>query len=290
MKEFVLKYKEAADEDIKRILNDQISIAVSHLIGETESDFDESIHDSRKCMKRIRAVLRLIRDDIGKRKYMKENFFFRDINRNLSELRSINANIETLVKLESDKSVALKPLIDHFIGLKEKIIYKLCLEDDRPGKAVKMLEKGRKRTGRIIIKNKDFEILFPGLIRVFYQCLNTMVLATSKPTKSNLHEWRKKVKYLYYQLQVLEPVIPGELVAYTPELDKLADYLGDDHDLAELGDSLRGNPYVPAESNKSDSIYNIIDKKRQDIQKLFFSLAGEIFNERLKSSINNLFP
>jgi hypothetical protein len=207
----------------------------------------------------------------------------------LAELRSINVNIETLSKLGSDESAACKPLINHFIELKEKIIYKLCLEDDRPGKAVKMLERGRKRTVRIIIKNKDFEILFPGLIRVFYQCLNAMVLATGKPTKSNLHEWRKKVKYLYYQLQVLEPVIPGELVAYTPELDKLADYLGDDHDLAELKDSLRGNPYVPAERNKYDSIFNIIDKKRQDIQKLFFSLAGEIFNERLKSCINNLF-
>jgi CHAD domain-containing protein len=289
MQEFILKNKESADEDIKRILYDQIDTALSYLENESDNNFDESIHEVRKCMKRIRAVIRLIRDDIGKQNFRRENFFFRDINRNVSELRSINVNIETLAKLNSDQSTGYEALIDHFIELKEKIIYKLCLEDDRLGKVVKMLKKGKNRTGRILIKNKDFEILFLGFIRVFNQCLRSMILAKKEPTNGNLHEWRKKAKYLCYQFQVLEPVLPEELGIYTPKLDKLADYLGEDHDLSELEDSLRGNPYVPAESNKSASIYNIIDKTRYDKQKVLFSLAGEIFDERLKTSINNLF-
>jgi len=103
-----LKNKESADEDLIRIMNDQIDIALSHLEKESDNDFDESVHEVRKCIKRIRAVLRLVRDDIGKQKYRKENFFFRDINRNMSELRSINVNIETLVKLNSDESAGYK--------------------------------------------------------------------------------------------------------------------------------------------------------------------------------------
>jgi CHAD domain-containing protein len=208
----------------------------------------------------------------------------------MSELRSINVNIETLVKLNSDKSTGYKALIDHFIEMKEKIIYKLCLEDDRLGKVVKMLEKGRKRTEGILIKNKDFEILFLGLIRVFNQCLRSMILAKNEPSDVNLHEWRKKVKYLYYQFQVLTPVLPEELVVYMPKLDQLADCLGEDHDFAELEDSLRVNPSVSAESNKPDTIYNIIDKTRYDKQKVLFSLAGEIFDKRLNNVISNLFP
>jgi len=289
MQDFILKNKESADEDIKRMLDDQINIAVSHLENKSDNNFDESIHEVRKCIKRIRAVIRLVRDDIGKEKYRKENFFFRNINRNMSEIRSITVNIETMAKLNAGESASYEALIDHFIELKEKIIYKLCLEDNRLGEVVKMLKKGKKRTGRILIKNKDFEILFIGFIRVYNQCLRSMILAKNDPSTSNLHEWRKKIKYLYYQFQVLEPVLPEEFVPYTPKLDKLADYLGEDHDLAELGDSLRGNPYLPSESNKSNSIYNIIDKKRYDKQKVLFSLAGEIFDERLKNSINNLF-
>jgi len=119
--------------------------------------------------------------------------------------------------------------------------------------------------------------------------LNLIQMNLLAISNANLHEWRKKVKYLYYQFQVLEPVLPEELVIYTPKLDDLADYLGEDHDLAELEDSLRGNPYIPAESNKSESIYNIIDKTRYNKQKILFSLASEIFDERLNTGINSLF-
>ncbi len=289
MQEFVLKNRESADEDIKRILDEQIDNAISRLETGFDDDFDESIHEARKCIKRIRAVLRLIRDDIGSDKYRKENFYFRDINRNMSDIRSITVNIETLAKLDSDESLDYKALIGHFAGLKQKIIYKLCVEENRPAETLEMLRRGRKRTGRILIKNKDYEILFLGLIRVFNQCLRYMNMAKNDPAAINLHEFRKKVKYLYYQSQVLEPVLPEEAVIVTPKLDKLADYLGEDHDLAELGDSLRGNPGIMAGSFKRDSIYNIIDKARNDKQNKLFSLAGEIFDDSLQNSIKNLF-
>ncbi len=289
MQEFVLKNRESADEDIKRILDEQIDNAISRLETGFDDDFDESIHEARKCVKRIRAVLRLIRDDIGSDKYRKENFFFRDINRNMSDIRSITVNIETLAKLDSDDSLDYKTLIGHFTGLKQKIIYKLCVEENRQAETLEMLRRGRKRTGRILIKNKDFEILFLGLIRVFNQCLRSMNMAKNDPTAINLHEFRKKVKYLYYQSQVLEPVLPEKAVSVTPKLDKLADYLGEDHDLAELGDSLRGNPLITAGSSRPDSIYNIIDKARNDKQNKLFALAGEIFDNSLLNSINSLF-
>ena len=122
MQEFILKNKESADEDIKRILDNQLDTAISHLENELDNNFDGSIHEVRKSIKRTRAVLRLIRDDIGKNLYRKENTYFRDINRNMSEIRSISVIIETLNKLNSDESVDYKPLIDHFIELKEKMV------------------------------------------------------------------------------------------------------------------------------------------------------------------------
>lgn len=288
MQEFILKNKKSADEDIKRILDDQLNIAISHLENELDNDFDGSIHEVRKCIKRTRAVLRLIRDDIGKDLYRKENIFFRDINRNMSELRSISVVIETLIKLNSDESQDYKPLIDHFTELKEKIIIKLCMEENRLEKVVELLRKGKESMERIIIKNRDYEILFLGFLRVFNQCLRSMAIAKNELSTGNLHEWRKGVKYLYYQFQVLEPVLHTELLTYIPKLDKLADYLGDDHDLAELGSTLARYQNIPAGSNDSNSIYNKIDETRYDMYKTLFSLAGEIFDEKLRTDINKL--
>jgi hypothetical protein len=44
------------------------------------------------------------------------------------------------------------------------------------------------------------------------------------PAPELFHEWRKDTKYLWHQLQMLEPLWPGLL-------GESADYLGDDHDL-----------------------------------------------------------
>ena len=61
-----------------------------------------------------------------------------------------------------------------------------------------------------------------------------MKQARRTPTPECLHEWRKQAKYLWHQLQLLEPMSPGPIGALADQTKKLSDYLGDDHDLAVL--------------------------------------------------------
>ena len=289
MNDFILKNTESAGEDIKRIINEQIDTAFGYLERDINENFDESVHEIRKCIKRIRAAVRLIRDDIGNDLYRRENYFFRDINRNLSEIRSIAVINETLNKLDpGDSNNDCKALINHFTELKEKIIYRLCVEEHRLTRVSEMLKEGRTRTGLIPVKKNNIGILITGLVRIYNQSLDCMLTAKNKPVVENLHEWRKKVKYLYYQLQILRPVLPDELVIYESKLDELTDYLGTDHDLAELEDSLAGNPDVFKGKDKSCSINNTIDKARHEKQKVLFTIAGEIFDDKLKDHISKI--
>lgn len=288
MNEYILKNKELAGEDIKRIINEQLDKAINHLEKDINENFDESVHEIRKCIKRIRAAVRLIRDDIGKKLYRQENFFFRDINRNLSEIRSISVIIETLNKLDStDLNNDYKTLIKHFSYLKEKIIYKLCVQEDRLTRVSEMLREGKERTGHIPVKANSVEILLRGFNRIFNQSLKLMLIAKNEPLTANLHEWRKKVKYLYYQFQVLKPVMPDDLMIYESRLDKLSDNLGTDHDFAELEDSLAGNPDAYNIKDKSCSIIATLDKSRKDVQGKLFAVAGDAFDEKLKTIIND---
>ena len=55
-------------------------------LGHAE-DVDRAVHTSRKAMKRIRAMLRLVRPAIGDSVYRAENVYLRDTARKLSELR-----------------------------------------------------------------------------------------------------------------------------------------------------------------------------------------------------------
>src|SRR5262249_40911667 len=57
------------------------------------------VHEVRKSLKKIRAVLRLVRPVIGEKFYRRENTCFRDAGRPLTEVRDARILIETLDKL-----------------------------------------------------------------------------------------------------------------------------------------------------------------------------------------------
>jgi hypothetical protein len=91
-------YRLEADEPfpkgIKRIAREQLDRAVQQL---TEAeDRDEAVHEARKHFKKIRAVLRLVRDEIGEEVYKPENVCYRDAGRELAPVRDSFVKVETL--------------------------------------------------------------------------------------------------------------------------------------------------------------------------------------------------
>jgi CHAD domain-containing protein len=280
------KNTEPPGEDIGRLISELIDKALVYLDEGINENFDESVHEIRKCIKRVRAALRLIRDAVGSKLYRRENYYFRDINRNLSEIRSIAVLIETLGSLCGERPDGYyRNLLSHFSTLKEKIIYRLCALENRLMLVREMLEKGKEIAGRIPAGNST-DILISGFTRVYRKCLESMVTAREEPSATNLHEWRKTVKYMYYQLQILKPLLPDDILMYEPQLDKLSEYLGTDHDLAELEYSLAGNPPAIASIGKTVSVKNKIIKSRKEMQKALFELSDHVFNERLESAMS----
>lgn len=53
-----------------------------------------------------------------------------------------------------------------------------------------------------------------------------------------IHAWRKAVKYLWYQAQLLEAADPQSVSPMVEDLDELSDLLGDEHDLTVLVEHL----------------------------------------------------
>jgi CHAD domain-containing protein len=286
--DFVLKDRESPGEDIKRIMNELIDKALFYLDEGINENFDESVHEIRKCIKRIRAALRLIRDAAGRRHYRRENYYFRDINRNLSEIRTIAVMIETLNKLGGEGLDEDYGKLQHyFSALKDKIVYRLCEQENRLMNVREMLHRGKESLGRIAAGN-SIDILLAGFVRVYRQCLKCMMAAMEEPGAAGLHEWRKKVKYMYYQMQILKPLLPDDFLVYESQLDKLSEYLGSDHDLEELECSLSGNKPAPGNIRKTMSAKRKITESRKEMQKALFELSDQIFDEKLESAIKNI--
>src|SRR5258708_7824146 len=70
-------------KEARRIVRKQLENALEGLTGEHEGPRDEVVHETRKCFKKVRALLRLVRPVIGEKAYRAENLCFRDVARPL---------------------------------------------------------------------------------------------------------------------------------------------------------------------------------------------------------------
>ena len=235
---FELNHSETTAENIKRLLNGQLDNIMVHC----ESDQDEvhkSVHEIRKSFKRIRAILRLVRDEIGYSSYYRENVFYRDLSRRLSDIRSYAVLIDTSRILQADLSntipqTEIEPLIDLVQVRRDKFLAMLQLDENIMGNISKEIQKARKRIPDLAIPHDDFRAFKGGLLRIYRQGMQYRDLAKMQPSYHNLHDLRKRMKYLWYQMLILQPIFPPMLKAYAETLDGIGENLGIYHDFDEL--------------------------------------------------------
>src|SRR5580700_8770899 len=89
-----LKRDESVIRGLKRVVREEMESAVAQLSGGNEASRDEAIHEARKSIKKVRALLRLMSAEFGEA-YARENARLRDIARRLSQFRDAFAIIET---------------------------------------------------------------------------------------------------------------------------------------------------------------------------------------------------
>ena len=92
---FRFDIQEAISKAIPRIARDRIDRVIESL-SEKPQPGAESIHEARKNLKSLRAILRLARGSIHGDVRRRENIFFRDAGRSLSTIRDPQALLEAL--------------------------------------------------------------------------------------------------------------------------------------------------------------------------------------------------
>ena len=84
------------------------------------------------------------------------------------------------------------------------------------------------------LERESFDAVCEGLERTYRRGRRDLREARAEPSVEALHEWRKRVKELWYHHTLLRELWPPVMAATGDEAHALADRLGDDHDLAVL--------------------------------------------------------
>jgi len=197
----------------------------------------EAVHNVRREIKKLRAVLRLIRADIGNDLYYERTNALREAAQRLAALRDAEAKFN-----------AFNRLAKHFNGSPAKSLPKIkaalrenrCTEENRlfKGGTVAFLKEilcqEKQRFDDLKLKSNGWKTVAPGLKKNYRRGREAFETAEREPSPENLHEWRKRVKDLAHLLRLLSRARPRKLHACTDDLDKLGALLGDNHDLLML--------------------------------------------------------
>ena len=236
--EYSLKQGEGVSAGVRRMAVAQLDKALVHLDCR-DGKLDEHIHEARKATKRLRALVRLVRRDLGDEVYALENQCYRNAGQRLSELRDATVLVETLDRLVEclGKDVPKSRFARVRVWLVERRD-RAYGQADSSSRAVQeviaALAQARERVEHWNLQRPGWGGIRVGLQRIYARGRRDFAAAYALPSDEAFHDWRKQVKYLWYHAQILEHTWPPVVQALAEELDQLGELLGKDHDLAVL--------------------------------------------------------
>jgi CHAD domain-containing protein len=238
-----LKLEEGAGEGMRRIARGRAERALEELRKAEAGGPPESIHAARKDLKKLRAVLRMSRDELGGKLFRAENRRYRDAGRLLSDSRDAEVKLQTVGSLRrhsgsafpsragADWEGALERERDARVGNAKS-------QRDPIERAMRMIEEGRDRIDDWPLTEDSWKLVGPGLVRSYRTGRQGMKRVLADPTPAGVHEWRKRAKDLWYQLRIVRNAWPEVLGATVEQLHELTELHGDHHDLTVLADDL----------------------------------------------------
>lgn len=288
---YTINPKQTVPHEVRRIAAEKLDAVIAYL-EDVDSDPNECIHEARKALKELRAAVRLVRDEVGRSTYKRENVSYRDAGRALSGARDAFVQIETVQALrkkysdqlaqDAFKTVEKRLKKRHKAELKETV-----RDEDAVEKVLDALHAARARIAEWPVESDDFDAFRDGLKRVYTRGRNEFHHARKKPTTENLHEWRKRAKYLRYHVDMLQKVWPNVMEELEETLHDLTDVLGDDHDLAVLRQLLVDQPDL-CEEETQQLILGLIDQRRAELQKVAWPLGQRIYAEKPKAFVKRM--
>lgn len=292
-----MPYRFQTNESVRagagRIATEQIDRAVGD-VEDPSLDAAETVHAVRKRCKKIRAVLRLLRDELDNDgTYSEENAWYRDSARALADLRDAVAMIECYDRLADSYSSQIDRRalgrIRRAFTLRRKALSEHDSDLHRRLEAFrgKMIA-GRERLSDWPVESTGFAALRGGLIKTYKRARKGLKTAYDEGTDEAFHEWRKRIKYHWYHMRLLRNVWPGLMKQRARLVHDLASLLGDDHDLAVMRQTVVRSPDEFGDKKTRQLLFGLIDRRMAELQAAARPLGEHVLAEKPKALARRL--
>ena len=244
------------------------------------------MHLIRVTIKRLRALLRLMRPVISEMDFDRENARLKKAARRLSLVRDSGVARQTLAILAVSRGRERDAVAAVLAGLNGD--GEPQVEISKANKQIELdLEQTRRNLHRIRISGRELKAIGPGLREVYRQCRKRMQNALAQGDDEAFHKWRMRVKNLYYELQTLQPVW-AERLDKVARLRQLQDEIGADHDLVVLRRSLRKTPNAFGGAETVEQLVGPLNDKSRKLRRVTEPLGKTIFDQTSRRFVREL--
>jgi CHAD domain-containing protein len=294
MPSFRLQADESLAEGLRRVTLDQLQYARRAL---EQLPVDAGVHEARKSVKRVRAVLRLTRSYVGDGVYGPDNARLRDVGRTLGPARDAAVLLQTFDALiaQNDAEPGTGVLEDfrHHLADRQRALENEINETVKR-EVLGFLDQFNTRVAdwasdpnRPAIPD-DFAATAQGFRRIYRQGRKRMTDAQADPSTSTFHLWRKRVRYLSYQVHLISESSAYLADELAPDLAELAVGLGTEHDLAVLSEMAGELPDLIQDEASRWGLLKLLEQHRLDLQAAMGPIGRRIYLETPRQFVDSL--
>jgi len=266
---------------LKRLMqsiNDDIALALLYACRVPET----GVHEARKSCKEMRALLRLIRPQIGKTEYSRWQEHYKTISGKLSGSRDAMVRVKTWQGLTGENSELQEQqfnAIGRFLSEQQKLnpleakgrefFIELALEVEAQSTAPKEWD-----------LPKSSSELMPNLKRIYQKARDAEKKANSSDDIEAFHQFRKRSKDLLYCSRALRPMFGKSLKSKVDQFLVMTELQGLANDQAVLLEYLTDHrQQIDLEVEHLDLAEACILAKLKELQRQTHKLANKLFSD-----------
>jgi CHAD domain-containing protein len=278
---FCFKRKESVAKGVRRLGRERIENALECL---KDCRHAEAIHGARKDIKKVRAVIRLVHTEITKKAYCRQNCLLREAAKDLAASRDAFVKVKTLRNLMRHFRGQLAPGALRYVRSELRNAFDEEMKRFAKEKSARTVERVLRRVAkeleRLDVSGKGWKAIGPGVKSAYSKGRHAYQTVLKDLSPENLHEWRKHAKDLWYQVSLLRPVWPEQMDATARELETLGEYLGDDHDLFVLQQSVREQCAGDRDGRELEILHGLIEERQRELRAAAFALGRRFYAEK----------
>ncbi len=271
-------------QNIRYIAKEQLTYAYESL--HRTKNPDKGVYEARKTFKRLRALLRFVKENISPALYARENATYRDMAQLLAPLRDGAVVVETLDKFQEVITPRAYRAIREGLVAHHESNVQAFWDGQSVENVIEQLTTAQNRAKFWKIEEGAWHILRPNILKVYERGRKGMENAHAHADDPLiLHEWRKSVKHFWYHLSILRPLAPERLDPIIEEWDALGDVLGKAHDVMVLNERVQA---MTLEESDAEIVEQMLENQRNKLEQAALAKGKTMYAIPIKPFLKEL--